>query len=641
MPNSGDSFSYAQYLHPNDIPEDDPFNLPPAHEDDDLFDDLDMENEPNHDGADGSTTTNGPFGSLQQTTSENDAVDDAASTSQASIENQPEDDTSSPASSSKATRDNEAIDAESPNTEASPDEITDTEMSNAITPGPSGDSILNDEVADEPTPRAPNPGQRQGRKRKCPCSNCRGQGRLKSESTIQAHKVADKIEKHNMLEQPREEYKACSECSRLIIDGKSHRHIKSKLRKMAVSVEYKPVFAEGEEEGLRGVAAEALVAMFTLKRNDELAAHNARLVQDAVPEHTRIRGWTTINAPASQRHRNADPVPSPDLGSSTAAQTPSLVLRFRGINEPTEDEARLPSDSLGRPASARRPLPTSRPNTENQQPQSPPAVDPATVSNAVASAPQTTTVASAANNRQTRATTGAREMCICSSCKKLDTVNGVGLVKAVKTIVEHIRADEIIAKGEKAEVPCNGCAKGNHGDDCFYDGGNACSACVRKKEKCSFSKKESKGRKRDQGKVRQEEAPGNADGEGEDEGEDEANAEERSEVEEPPKKKQKRTRASRNSPQNAQLPPVNEEAVEPPQATSRRRPVNRRSYRPARQQQVEPPRASSRGGSSSVDGSKTVDGNSPATSGTADEGGQSPSSGTPGSPPGAEESRAA
>ncbi|KAK1640025.1 hypothetical protein BDP81DRAFT_390792 [Colletotrichum phormii] len=576
MSNSGDSFSYAQYLHPNDIPEDDPFNPPPAHEDetpdlsmedlDDLFDDLDMENEPNHDGADGSTTTNGPFGSLQQTTSENDAVDDAASISQASIEAQPEDDTSSPASSSKATRDNEAIDAESPNTEASPDEITDTEMSNAITPGPSGDSILNDGMADEPTPR-------------------------------------------------------------------------SKLRKMAVSVEYKPVFAEGEEESLRGVAAEALVAMFTLKRNEKLAAHNARLVQDAVLEHTRIRGWTAINAPASQRHRNADPVPSPDLGSSTAAQTPSLVLRFRGINEPTEDEARLPSDSLCRPASARRPLPTSRPNTENQQPQSPPAVDPATGSNAVAPAPQTITAASAANNRQTRATTGARAMCTCSSCKKLDTVNGIGLIKAVKTIVEHIRADEIIAKGKKAEVPCNGCAKGNHGDDCCYNGGNSCSACIRKKEKCSFSKKESKGRKRDQGKVRQEEAPGNDDGE--DEGEDEANAEERLEVEEPPKKKQRRTRASRNSPQNTQPPPISEEAVEPPPATSRRRPVNRRSSRPARQQQVEPPRSSSRGGSSSVDGSKTIDGSSPSTSGTADEGGQSPSSGTPGSPRGAEESWAA
>ncbi|KAL2879118.1 hypothetical protein SGCOL_005541 [Colletotrichum sp. CLE4] len=406
---------------------------------------------------------------------------------------------------------------------------------------------------------------------------------------------------------------------------------------MAVSVEFKPVFAEGEEESLRSIAAEALVAMFTLKRDEELAAHTARLVQDAVPEHSRIRGWTAINAPARQGHRDADSVPGPNLGSSTATQTPLLVLPFRGINEAIEYEARLPSGSLGRPAAARRPLPTSRPNAENQQPQPPPAVNPATGSNTVAPAPQTTTAVSAANNRQTRATTGARAMCTCSSCKKLDTVNGVGLIKAVKTIVEHIRADEIIAKGEKAEVPCRGCARGIRGDDCFYDGGNACSACVRKKEKCSFSKKESKGRKRDQGKVWQEKAPGNADGEGE----NEANAEERLEVGEPPKKKQRRTRASRNSPQNPQPPPVNEVAVEPPQATSRRRPVNRRSSRPERQQQVEPPRASSRGGSSSVDGSKTVDGSSPATSGTADEGGQSPSSGTPGSPPGAEESRAA
>ncbi|KAK1675783.1 hypothetical protein BDP55DRAFT_728600 [Colletotrichum godetiae] len=216
MSNSSDSSSYPQYVNPYDVLLVSPFNPQPAPEDgQQVPTGLEMENESNNGGADGSKKTNGPFGNLQQTTLANNTVDDAASMKSVlsknfgSTENQPENDTPSPASSSKATRDDEAIDAEAPNTETSPDEITDTGMSNAITPGSLGDSILDDGMADKPTLRAPTSGQRRGKKRKCPCSKCRGHSKPKSESTVHAHILAEKIEERNMLEQPWGQCKRC------------------------------------------------------------------------------------------------------------------------------------------------------------------------------------------------------------------------------------------------------------------------------------------------------------------------------------------------------------------------------------------------------------------------------------------------
>lgn len=230
---------------------------------DGLFDEQEKKTGTNQDGATGATAADGPSDNLQQTTSVNDTIDDTASPSQASTDDtskntapgsvlskafrssdiEAEDNLSSPMSSSKAVRIGEAIGAETPDNETSPGETTDVEMSDTFTPASSSYSILNDgilndgilddDIIDESPSKDPNSDRRAGgRKRKCPCLRCHGQGKPKTKETIRAHLSADKIEGHNMLEKPRgqctrcrgidrrkcyqwvENYKACSECTR-------------------------------------------------------------------------------------------------------------------------------------------------------------------------------------------------------------------------------------------------------------------------------------------------------------------------------------------------------------------------------------------------------------------------------------------
>ncbi|KAK1488925.1 hypothetical protein CTAM01_11406 [Colletotrichum tamarilloi] len=277
MSGADKSFSYAEYLHPDDAHLDDPFDPQPTdgdglefHTDEDmsagdqgmsveeglahqmspphpetpsvafedldkLFDDHDQEIRAKIEGADGATTIDGPSDNLQQATSANDTVYDSASKIQAFTDDAPRntapksvsskisrsreiesaDSISSSMSSSNAARTEEATGAETPDNETSPGETTDIEMSDIVTPASSSYSMLDDDIIDEsPSKDAKSDRREGGRIRKCPCLRCHGQGKPKTRETIRAHLSADKIERHNMLEKPRGECRRCREIDR-------------------------------------------------------------------------------------------------------------------------------------------------------------------------------------------------------------------------------------------------------------------------------------------------------------------------------------------------------------------------------------------------------------------------------------------
>ncbi|KAI3527957.1 hypothetical protein CABS01_16118 [Colletotrichum abscissum] len=391
---------------------------------------------------------------------------------------------------------------------------------------------------------------------------------------------------------------------------------------MAVSINFMPVFAEGEEERLRNIAVEALAAMYKSKKDEERVARGVGLIsstsptQDPPPEPlASATPAITIGSRAPSREKSPSPVPE-------------RVRGFTAINRPAIQQSQEAGSSNGSRPAPRRPLPTSRPkkrqnqevNEENTKVPSPPAVEPAAEGKAalVARKKMPTKPAAAAKNNtrtnaatpadkkpQSKATSGEREICKCSKCVES---NPEGIEQCAKTKKEHSRSDKERNKGMKPAVPCDRCLQNNKGDECFYSGGKVCSRCMKLKERCSLNPVPGKGRKRDQDKVKrgQKKTAGPARDKDTDE------AEEVLEVVEPPNKKA-RTRASKKTSPAARQSP---------------------SSPPARDKTGEPPDSSGRERSSSDDGSRTIDGSPSSSGATAGEREESSSSEPCGSPPG-------
>ncbi|EXF82177.1 hypothetical protein CFIO01_09260 [Colletotrichum fioriniae PJ7] len=384
---------------------------------------------------------------------------------------------------------------------------------------------------------------------------------------------------------------------------------------MAVSIAFKPLFAEGEEERLRSIAIEVLAAMYVVKKDEEREARRVGLVsltspiQDP-PIETMASGTpaTTIGSRAPSREKTPSPVPM-------------RIRGFTAINKPAVQQSREVGSSNGSHPAPRHPLPTGKPkkqqeqevNKENQKPPSPPAVEPATRSKAVPAArKKTQTKATAAaktktrNNAdtpgdkkpQTKATSGEREICKCSKCVES---NPDGIEQCAKTKKEHIRSDKEREKGMRPPKPCERCLSNNKGDECFYSGGKVCSRCMKLKERCSLNPVPGRGRKRDQNKLNREEREKTGSPVEE---KDTDEAEEVLEVVEPPRKKT-RTRASKRGSPAAKRPSVG------PTSGSKAK---------------ELPIASGCEGSSSDDGSRTIGGSPSSNDATAGETGKSSSS---------------
>ncbi|OHE93084.1 hypothetical protein CORC01_11641 [Colletotrichum orchidophilum] len=178
--------------------------------------------------------------------------------------------------------------------------------------------------------------------------------------------------------------------------------------------------------------------------------------------------------------------------ASTSGDT-RYSTRFTPVNRPSSQHNRKPGIGNTSPP-ARRPLPTINGQTQKD-----------TVAKKEVQPWQPTPAAAveadvAAASEKPKKKGAATQLCACSFCR---TSNKNGVEVSLKTKKEHTRADNVVNTGKKHTKPCDRCANGGLENSCFFDGGSACSNCIRKKERCSFGKGTSKGRKRDLERVKQ------------------------------------------------------------------------------------------------------------------------------------------